>query len=615
MRNTKSVCLFTPLSCRLCVTAVLQISIDLGRHYAVYVVQIRLALAQINPIVGDLQGNAQKCLDAVLEAGDKGAQIVALPEMVITGYPVEDLALRPNFQQQSLLTTQKLAKDLADNGYGHLVVVLGYLRGTDSSESQSLGVPRGAPMNCAGVIFNGSVQGTYAKHHLPNYGVFDEYRYFVPGHEALVVRAFGADIAIAICEDLWQEGGPVLRLRESNPGLLVVLNGSPYERAKDNTRFDLVARRAREIDATVAYVNMCGGQDELVFDGDSMVVSKTGDLLAHSPQFYEDILIVDLELPASGENDFLPTGEAVLKLDTAQVVHKPELSHSEWQPLDQLGEVYEALVTGVHDYVSKNNFTSVLIGLSGGIDSAFVAALACDALGPARVFGVSLPSQFSSDHSKSDALDLATRTGLNFRTISIEPIVESFLDSLALTGLAQENLQARVRGTTLMGLSNQEGHLVLATGNKSELAVGYSTIYGDAVGGFAPIKDVPKTDVWKLSTWRNEQARLAGEIEPIPLASITKPPSAELRPGQLDSDSLPDYEELDAILNAYVEDDKSSEQIIALGFSPESVQKILRLIDGAEYKRRQYPPGTKVSKRAFGRDRRLPMTNKWQDRE
>lgn len=592
----------------------LQISVNLGRQYAIYVVQIRLALAQVNPIVGDLAGNAQKCFDAVLEAGAKGAQIVALPEMVITGYPVEDLALRPNFQLQSLLATQKLAKDLADNGFGHLVVVVGYLRGTDSSESQSLGVPRGAPMNCAGIIFDGSLQGTYAKHHLPNYGVFDEYRYFVPGHEALVVRAFGTDISIAICEDLWQDGGPVSRVRESNSGLLLVLNGSPYERAKDSARFDLVALRAKEVDATVAYVNMCGGQDELVFDGDSMVVSKTGELLAHSPQFYEDTLIVDLELPACGQNDFLPTGEAVLKLEATEGQVKPELAQLQWQPLDELGEVYEALITGLHDYVDKNNFASVLIGLSGGIDSAFVAALACDALGPDRVYGISLPSEYSSDHSKSDAADLASRTGLNFRTISIEPMVESFLDNLSLTGLAQENLQARVRGTTLMGISNQEGHLVLATGNKSELAVGYSTIYGDAVGGFAPIKDVPKTDVWRLSTWRNEQARLLGEVEPIPLASITKPPSAELRPGQLDSDSLPDYEELDAILNAYVEHDNSSEQIIALGFSAESVQKILGLIDGAEYKRRQYPPGTKVSKRAFGRDRRLPMTNQWQDK-
>ena len=592
----------------------LQNSINLGPYYAVYVVQIRLALAQVNPIVGDLQGNAQKCFDAVAQAAAQGAQIVALPEMVITGYPVEDLALRPNFQTQSLLATQKLAKDLAESGFGQIVVFVGYLRGTSNSESQALGVPRGAPMNCAGVIFDGAVQGTYAKHHLPNYGVFDEYRYFVPGNETLVVRAFGTDIAIAICEDLWQEGGPVSRIKESNTGLLVVINGSPFERAKGNDRFDLVARRAQEIDATLAYVNMCGGQDELVFDGDSMVVDKTGALLAHSPQFYEDLLIVDLELPSSGEHDFLPTGEAILKLKTEIEFMKPELSQPQWQPLDHLAQAYEALVTGLHDYVSKNNFVSVLIGLSGGIDSAFVAALACDALGPDRVFGISMPSAFSSDHSKSDAAELASRTGLNMRTISIEPMVDSYLANVALTGLAQENLQARVRGTTLMGISNQEGHLVLATGNKSELAVGYSTIYGDAVGGFAPIKDVPKTDVWKLSTWRNEQARMAGEVEPIPLASITKPPSAELRPGQLDSDSLPDYEELDGILNAYVEEDKSSEQIIELGFSSESVQKILGLIDRAEYKRRQYPPGTKVSKRAFGRDRRLPMTNKWQDK-
>jgi len=576
--------------------------------------QIKLALAQVNPTVGDLSSNRQLCLAAARQAASAGANIVAFPEMVITGYPVEDLALRPSFQAASERELKQLAQDLLNDGLGELVAVVGYLRGTSDGDSQDLGVPRGAPMNCAGVIHGGKIIANYAKHHLPNYGVFDEYRYFVPGERTLVFRAFGTDIALAICEDLWQDGGPVAKLGNENIGLLIVLNGSPYEREKDDVRLELVKRRAAQVGAPLAYVNMCGGQDELVFDGDSLVVDRDGTVIARSPQFHEDILVVDLALAGSQENTELSTGEQVVILSTQTSVELSAPATSmKWQRLDQLGEVYEALVTGLHDYVAKNGFSSVLIGLSGGIDSAFVAALACDALGSDRVHGVSMPSEYSSEHSQTDAADLAQRLGLHYRSVPIAPMVTSYLDSLSLTGLAEENLQARVRGTTLMGISNQEGHLVLATGNKSELAVGYSTIYGDAVGGYAPIKDVPKTDVWALSTWRNQQAIDAGQTPPIPEASITKPPSAELRPGQLDSDSLPDYEELDAILHAYVEADMTLEQIVALGYEPDSVARVLLMTDRAEYKRRQYPPGTKVSRRAFGRDRRLPMTNKWQD--
>jgi len=576
--------------------------------------QIKLALAQVNPTVGDLSSNRQLCLAAARQAASAGANIVAFPEMVITGYPVEDLALRPSFQAASERELKQLAQDLLNDGLGELVAVVGYLRGTSDGDSQDLGVPRGAPMNCAGVIHGGKIIANYAKHHLPNYGVFDEYRYFVPGERTLVFRAFGTDIALAICEDLWQDGGPVAKLGNENIGLLIVLNGSPYEREKDDVRLELVKRRAAQVGAPLAYVNMCGGQDELVFDGDSLVVDRDGTVIARSPQFREDILVVDLALAGSQEHTELSTGEQVVILSTQTSVELSAPATSvQWQRLDQLGEVYEALVTGLHDYVAKNGFSSVLIGLSGGIDSAFVAALACDALGSDRVHGVSMPSEYSSEHSQTDAADLAQRLGLHYRSVPIAPMVTSYLDSLSLTGLAEENLQARVRGTTLMGISNQEGHLVLATGNKSELAVGYSTIYGDAVGGYAPIKDVPKTDVWALSTWRNQQAIDAGQTPPIPEASITKPPSAELRPGQLDSDSLPDYEELDAILHAYVEADMTLEQIVALGYEPDSVARVLLMTDRAEYKRRQYPPGTKVSRRAFGRDRRLPMTNKWQD--
>ena len=564
-------------------------------------------MAQINPIVGDLAGNAALSLEATAQLVANGAQLVLLPEMIITGYPVEDLALRPSFQKASEEAMCSFASDLKSRGLGDAVVIAGYLRGTDASDVAKAGVPRGAPMNCAAVIHDGKVVAHYAKHHLPNYGVFDEYRYFVPGNESLVVRAFGADIAVAICEDLWQDGGPVQWAKQAGAGLIAVINGSPFERDKDDVRLALVSKRVAESGAALAYVNMVGGQDELVFDGDSIVMDAEGTVVARSQQFVTELMTVDLEVaPAHGAPD--------LVIDS-HIPHPASATVPNVSPRsEQLEEVYGALVLGLRDYVAKNKFPSVLLGLSGGIDSAFVAALACDAIGADRVYGVSMPSEYSSEHSKSDAADMAARTGLHFRTVPIRPMVETYLSELGLTGLAEENLQARVRGTTLMGISNQEGHLVLATGNKSELAVGYSTIYGDAVGGFAPIKDVPKVDVWALSHWRNAQAVARGEVPPIPENSITKPPSAELRPGQLDSDSLPDYDQLDAILHLYVEEDESAAQIVARGFNEELVTKTLRMTDIAEYKRRQYPPGTKVSRRAFGRDRRLPMTNKWQER-
>jgi NAD+ synthase (glutamine-hydrolysing) len=443
--------------------------------------------------------------------------------------------------------------------------------------------------------------------------VFDEFRHFVPGNQSMIIRAFDTDIAIAICEDLWQDGGPVARVAQSGASLLLVLNGSPYERNKDDIRFALVAKRASEANATLAYVNMVGGQDDLIFDGDSIVVSPTGKLLARANQFVEELLIVDIPVRKAGNESVLSSGEKVLELATTKSADKPDIAIIQTEHLPEYAELYGALVLSLRDYVAKNGFKSVLLGLSGGIDSALVATIACDALGPDRVFAISLPSEYSSEHSKSDAQDLATRTGLNLRTISIAPLVKTYLTELGLTGLAEENLQARVRGTTLMGISNQEGHLVLATGNKSELSVGYSTIYGDAVGGFAPIMDVPKVDVWELANWRNAQASAQGLTEPIPQSSITKPPSAELRPGQQDSDTLPDYELLDAILYQYVELDRSSQEIIALGYPKDVVVKTLALTDQAEYKRRQYPPGPKVSGKAFGRDRRMPMTSKWRE--
>jgi NAD+ synthase (glutamine-hydrolysing) len=458
------------------------------------------------------------------------------------------------------------------------------------------------------VLHGGRIVARYAKHHLPNYGVFDEYRYFVPGTGTTIVRVDGVDIALAICEDLWQDGGPVAEVSATGAGLLVVINGSPYERNKDDARLELCSRRAREAGCALAYVNLVGGQDELVFDGDSLVVDAQGVLVARAPQFAESLLVVDLELPMAD-----PTTSRSSAAIGFPVPHHEPLPAVVAQRLSDHAEVWAALVLGLRDYVGKNGFRSVVLGLSGGIDSAVVAAIAVDALGADNVHGVSMPSVYSSQHSRDDAADLAHRTGVHYRTVAIAPIVDAFQSQLSLTGLAEENLQARVRGTTLMAISNAEGHLVLATGNKSELSVGYSTIYGDAVGGFAPIKDVPKVDVWALARWRNAEAQARGETPPIPSSSIDKPPSAELRPGQLDTDSLPDYAELDGLLDDYVENDRGAAELVAAGFDRALVERVLRLTDTAEYKRRQYPPGTKISVKGFGRDRRLPITNRWRE--
>ena len=585
--------------------------------------QLRLALAQHNPVVGDLDGNAEQILAWSRRAADRGAHLVAFPEMVLTGYPAEDLVLRRSFVDASRQTLERLATRLADEGLGELVVVVGFLDGAPDAVPV-LGTPKGAPQNAAAVVHRGRVAARYAKHHLPNYGVFDEYRYFVPGSSLTVVRVHGVDVAVAICEDIWQEGGPVAVTREAGAGLLLVINGSPYERNKDDVRLDLVQRRAAGAGCALAYVNMVGGQDELVFDGDSLVVDTDGTLLARAAQFEPELLVVDLDLPAATATEADQASGVQAPDGSATTIERVLLSADplpRWQPepapvaerLTDEAEVYAALVTALHDYVVKNGFTTVVLGLSGGIDSALTASIACDAIGAANVHGVSMPSGYSSEHSKSDAADLAERTGLVFQTVPIAPMVESFLGSITLTGLAEENLQARARGTTLMGLSNEHGHLVLAPGNKSELAVGYSTLYGDSVGGFAPIKDVPKTSVWQLARWRNAAAQARGETPPIPESSITKEPSAELRPGQLDTDSLPPYEVLDDILDDYVEQDRGSGELLAAGFDQDVVEHVLQLTDRAEYKRRQYPPGPKISFKAFGRDRRLPITNRWRE--
>ncbi|MFJ1702156.1 NAD+ synthase [Kitasatospora sp. NPDC088346] len=578
---------------------------------------LRLALCQTDPWVGDLAHNGDEVVRRSRQAAEAGAQLAAFPEMALTGYPVEDLALRSSFVEASRTALVELAARLAAEGLGELPVVVGYL-GRSEHASAKLGRPAGAPQNCAAVLHRGEVVNRFAKHHLPNYGVFDEYRYFVPGDQLSVLRLHGVDVALAICEDIWQDGGRVTAAREAGAGLLLVVNGSPYERDKDDARLALVRRRAAEAGCTLAYLNMVGAQDELVFDGDSLVVTADGEVLARAPQFEERLMLVDLELPAAAGDraDGLPLGDG-LRLVHTDLGGDPLPAPAEPVPagiaprVEDEAEIYSALVAGTRAYVRKNGFSSVLLGLSGGIDSALVAAIAVDAVGAPNVHCVSMPSRYSSQHSRDDAADLATRTGLHLRTVSIAPMFDSVMDALGLTGLAEENLQSRLRGTVLMAISNQEGHLVLAPGNKSELAVGYSTLYGDSVGAYGPIKDVYKSLVFRLARWRNEEADRRGEVPPIPENTIVKPPSAELRPDQKDTDSLPDYDLLDTVLDLYVEGDQGRDAIVAAGFDPAVVDRIVRLVDTAEYKRRQYPPGPKISAKGFGRDRRLPITNRW----
>ncbi|CAL9399942.1 Glutamine-dependent NAD(+) synthetase [Streptomyces sp. enrichment culture] len=580
--------------------------------------QLRLALNQIDSTVGDLAGNAEAIVHWTRHAAEQGAHLVAFPEMALTGYPVEDLALRSSFVEASRARLRELAARLAAEGLGDLPVIVGYLDRSERAQPK-YGQPAGAPRNAAAVLHGGAVVLTFAKHHLPNYGVFDEFRYFVPGDTLPVLRVHGVDVALAICEDLWQDGGRVPAARSAGAGLLVSVNASPYERDKDDTRLELVRKRAREAGCVTAYLAMIGGQDELVFDGDSIVVDVHGEVVARAPQFAEGSVILDLDLPAASAEPVTGVVDDGLRIDRVVLseeplpAYEPELTGGSADRLDDDEEVYSALVVGLRAYVAKNGFRSVLVGLSGGIDSALVAAIACDALGAANVYGVSMPSRYSSEHSRTDAAELARRTGLNFRTVPIEPMFDAYMGSLGLTGLAEENLQSRLRGTLLMALSNQEGHIVLAPGNKSELAVGYSTLYGDSVGAYGPIKDVYKTTVFRLARWRNRAAEERGQTPPIPESSITKPPSAELRPGQVDTDSLPDYDVLDRILELYVDRDQGKDAIVAAGFDEELVARTLRMVDAAEYKRRQYPPGTKISAKGFGKDRRLPITNHWRE--
>lgn len=543
---------------------------------------LTIALAQVNPCVGDVAGNTALVRQWCRKAADAGAGLVAFPEMVLVGYPIEDLALRQSFQRAAGRALDDLARDLAADGLGGLTVVLG-----------TLGVgPERRPTNDAVVIQDGVITARYSKHHLPNYGVFDERRIFASGTERCVVDVGGSRVGLVICEDIWQDGGPVSRMADSDIQLLLVLNGSPFEEGKGRIRTDLARRRAAEVEAPLAYVNMWGGQDDLVFDGHSFIVAADGAWMANAGGFRDELLLWqvpgDDDTPVQGPvEDFASDDE----------------------------QVYTAIVTGLRDYVVKNGFTSIVLGVSGGIDSALTAAIAADAVGGSNVVGVSMPSEYSSEHSKDDAAELCKRIGADFRVEPIAAIVDSFQAQLALTGVPEENLQARVRGVILMAISNREGHLVIAPGNKSELATGYSTIYdAGSIGGFAPLKDVDKTRVWDLARWRNARAVERGETPPIPENSITKVPSAELRPGQTDQDSLPPYELLDEVLDAYVEHAEGRAELLARGFDEAVVDRVLSLVDRAEWKRRQYPLGPKVTALAFGRDRRLPVTSRWREK-
>ena len=594
-------------------------------------------MAQVNATVGDLAGNADKIVDWTRRAARQGARLIVFPEMMLTGYPVEDLALRTSFVAASIEALRSAAERLAAGGLGGVAVVTGYLD-RRAGLAPRTGLPAGAPLDAAALLYDGRVVITTAKHHLPNYGVFDEYRYFVPGDTLPVFRMAAdgetVDVAIAICEDLWQDGGPVAVTRQAGASLLVVPNASPYERGKDDVRLALCVRCAGEAGAALAYANLIGGQDELVFDGGSLLVAADGAVLARGPQFEEALIVTDLDLPAAAgpitdEGEPVDAGDGTV-ITIRHVELEPVAGPDEsgtvpgiarepfWPSLPDPEEVYRALVLGVRDYVRKNGFRSVILGLSGGIDSALTATIAADAVGPDNVHVVLMPSRYSTDHSVGDAEELVKRQGLHSVTVPIRSMVDAFEAELApagfpATGLPAENLQARVRGVILMGLSNAARHLVLTTGNKSELATGYSTLYGDSAGGFGPIKDVLKTLVWDLARWRNGQAVARGETPPIPGNSITKPPSAELAPGQMDTDSLPDYRVLDALLDDYVEKDMGSAQLIAAGHDPALVQRVIQLVDQAEYKRRQYPPGPKITQKNFGRDRRLPITNAWRE--
>ena len=574
--------------------------------------RLRIGMAQVNATVGDFKGNTKKMLEAVSRAGSMGVDLLTFPELVTCGYPPEDLLFKPQFIKENLRCMERMVK--ASSG---LTIVLGFV---DNHEKHIY--------NAAAVIHDGKLAGIYHKIYLPNYGVFDEKRYFTGGSECPVFVVGGVNVGVNICEDMWFDSGPFTVQARSGAEVLIDISASPYHKGKRGWRELMIGKRARDNAAFVAYNNMVGGQDELVFDGGGVIVSPEGGLIARGEQFAEDLILADLDVAEVTElrnrnkrwnKGPLPDeakswwAKVVTVSNEPSRATKPSLPKRRTKVRDLPAEVYDALVLGTRDYVGKNGFEKVLIGLSGGLDSSLVATVAADAVGPSSVIGVTMPSRYSSAGSVSDSALLSENLGIELLNVPIEEIFECYLKEL--TGffkgrgpdVAEENIQARIRSNILMALSNKFGWLVLTTGNKSELATGYSTLYGDMAGGFAVIKDVPKTLVYQLAKYRNSRSKK----EVIPSSIIQKPPSAELRPDQKDTDSLPPYDLLDPVIMAYVEEDKSLEQIIAMGFDEEAVKRAARLVDVSEYKRRQAPPGIKITPRAFGKDRRLPITNRF----
>ena len=581
----------------------------------------RLALAQLNTTVGDIDGNTARIIEYVERARECQADLVAFPELAITGYPPEDLLFKTSFLQANEEAMQRVvavAKDIA--------VVVGYVEVGDSATGTDIA-------NAAAVGYDGQLVDSYRKMYLPNYGVFDEDRYFRRGTECPVYRINGVGVGVNICEDIWYPVGPIAVQREAGAELIVNINGSPFHAGKAAYREKMIGTRAADNGLFVAYLNMVGGQDELVFDGASLVCDMTGEVIARGSAFAEDMLVVDLDIEAvfrsrlrtplsRKENPTIlrEVGEArTAPVSDYRAVDRPALESFAMAPaMGSVEEVYRALVTGTRDYIRKSGFSKALVGLSGGIDSALTATVAADALGPENVVGVTMPSRYSSEGSVSDSKELADNLGIACWVVPIEPAHLAFTDMLetwfegTAANVAEENVQARIRGNVLMTISNKFGWIVLTTGNKSEMAMGYATLYGDMAGGFAVIKDVPKTLVYELCRWRNQKGfGLNGAQSPIPEAIIDKPPSAELRPDQLDADTLPPYEDLDPIVKAYVEEDYSYEEMVEMGHDPVAVRQVITFVDRNEYKRRQAPPGVKITPRAFGKDRRLPIVNRY----
>lgn len=556
---------------------------------------IRISIAQINTTVGDLEANQSKIISYIEKARQDKSDVIVFPELTVTGYPPEDLLHKPYFVDQNMTSAQKVAEATQD-----ICAVYGFV------ESQN------GLYNSAAIAHNGKLISTYQKQLLPNYGVFDEKRYFTHGENTKIYRLSGVNIGINICEDVWSHSGPIKEQSDSGAELILNINASPYHVNKQFERTAMLSRRAKDNNVHIVYVNMVGGQDELVFDGGSVVLDPEGATLHGGHLFMEMLETYDLDITTRNQVN-TPNVERIFISEKSDGITSAIDSTPTARPMDEIEEIYNALVLGTRDYVLKCGFKKVLIALSGGIDSSLVAAIAAKALGPENVIGLSMPSIFSSDGSKSDAKELSENLGLDLRTIEINPIFESFTASLSNEFIGtewdatEENIQSRIRGNLVMAMSNKFNWLVLTTGNKSEMAVGYATIYGDMAGGFSVIKDVPKSTVYDLCDYINRS-----EIDPIiPLTVINKPPSAELRPDQKDSDSLPDYSILDPILQMYIEEDMSIESIVNQGFTRPTVSEIIKLVDKNEYKRRQSPPGVKITSKNFGRDRRMPISNRF----